>query len=91
MEITYTDSNEVSLNNAVPGDSVTKTFKVKNDGSLSTIYNIKLNITKNTFVDKDDIKVTLKKKTGAEAPIEKSHSIPSESGYILVNQTFDSQ
>ena len=54
MTITYadTDTNEVSLKNAIPGDSVTKQFKVENTGSLTAKYNIKLDIlnTGNSFV-----------------------------------------
>ena len=42
MSIEFTDGDQVSLDKAVPGDSVTKTFKVKNTGTLAATYNISL-------------------------------------------------
>ncbi len=89
MEITYTDSNAIKLEHAIPGDSVSKQFKVANAGTLATIYSIKLNITENTFEDKGDLLVTLKKKTqGASSftPVFEDKALPATSGYICVNQ-----
>ncbi len=87
MKIIYTDSSEVSLNSAIPGDSVTKQFKVQSTGNLATSYNIKLNIAGNTFGE-NDLKVTLKKKTGTGdfSPVIEGKVLPTSSGYILKNQ-----
>ena len=40
LELTFTDTEEISLNNMFPGDSVTKTIKVTNTGSKEVAYNV---------------------------------------------------
>ena len=40
LELTYTDTNEISLDNAIPGDSFTKEVSVKNTGTLDAKYNL---------------------------------------------------
>ena len=40
LELTYTDTNEISLDNAIPGDSFTKEVSVKNTGTLNAKYNL---------------------------------------------------
>ena len=40
LELTYTDTNEISLENAFPGDSFTKVISVKNTGTLNSSYNL---------------------------------------------------
>ncbi len=40
LELTFTDTTEVSLDNAFPGDSFTKTISVKNTGTLNASYNL---------------------------------------------------
>ena len=40
LELTYTDTNEISLENAFPGDSFTKTISVKNTGTKEVSYNL---------------------------------------------------
>jgi len=40
LELTFTDTEEISLNNMLPGDSVTKTIKVTNTGSKEVGYNV---------------------------------------------------
>ena len=40
LELTYTDTNEISLDNAVPGSSFTKIISVKNTGNLKANYSI---------------------------------------------------
>ena len=40
LELTYTDTNEISLENAFPGDSFTKEVSVKNTGTLDAKYNL---------------------------------------------------
>ena len=40
LKLTFTDTNVLTLDNALPGDSVTKTISVKNTGTIDTSYNI---------------------------------------------------
>ena len=40
LELTFTDTNEITLNDAFPGDSFTKTISVKNTGSKDVSYNL---------------------------------------------------
>ena len=40
LELTFTDDTEVTLPNAIPGDSYTKTISVKNTGTLDAKYNL---------------------------------------------------
>ena len=40
LELVFTDGNEVSLDGAFPGDSITKTISVKNTGTKQVIYNL---------------------------------------------------
>ena len=40
LELVFTDDNEVSLDGAFPGDSITKTLSVKNTGTKEVSYNI---------------------------------------------------
>ena len=40
LELVFTDDNEVSLDGAMPGDSITKTISVKNTGTKEVSYNI---------------------------------------------------
>ena len=40
LKLRYTDDSSMSLNNALPGDSIVRTFKVENIGSKKVSYNI---------------------------------------------------
>ena len=40
LKLTFTDTNVLTLDDALPGDSVTKTISVKNTGTIDTSYNI---------------------------------------------------
>ena len=40
LELTYIDTNEISLDNVIPGDSFTKEVSVKNTGTLDVKYNL---------------------------------------------------
>ena len=40
LELTFNDSVDVSLDNAIPGDFITKTIKVTNTGTIDVSYNI---------------------------------------------------
>jgi len=70
MKIEYTDGTEISLEKALPGTYVEKTFKVKNVGTLETTYDIYLSDLINTFVDKSDLTYTLTSNDGGESVME---------------------
>jgi len=59
MEITFTDTSNVSLINAYTGDNVIKTFTVENTGSSEIYYDIKLSNLTNDFVNFEDLVYTL--------------------------------
>ena len=40
LELTFTDTNEILLENAFPGDSISKEISVKNTGTLDAKYNL---------------------------------------------------
>lgn len=40
LSLTYTDTSEMSIDNAIPGDSFEKIIVVKNTGTLNTKYNL---------------------------------------------------
>ena len=40
LELTFTDTSEIVLDNMLPGDSVTKTIKVSNTGTKEVAYNV---------------------------------------------------
>ena len=66
MSLEYKDGDEITLDNAVPGDSVTKTFTVKNTGNVSTNYTIYFSELSNKFVDKTDLVYTLTSTDGGK-------------------------
>ncbi len=56
MEITYNDGNTIgSNNNLIPGNSIEKSFSIKNTGDVDAYYSIYLNDVVNTFVTKEDL------------------------------------
>ena len=64
LEIEFTDGPKVSLENATPGQEREKTFKIKNNSSLDTTYDIYMSEVINTFVDKSDLVYTLESADG---------------------------
>ena len=40
LKLTFTDTNALTLTDALPGDSATKTISVKNTGTIDTSYNL---------------------------------------------------
>ena len=53
LELTYTDTNEISLNNVIPGDSFTKEISVKNTGTLDVKYNLVWQSLTNTITNNE--------------------------------------
>ena len=66
MSLEYKDGDEITLDNAVPGSSVTKTFTVKNTGNVSTNYTIYFSELVNKFADKTDLVYTLTSSDGGK-------------------------
>ena len=91
MELEFTDGDMVSLNNMLPGMSVTKTFKVKNTGTVATRYDVYLSEVINTFATKSDLVYSLTtddenyNKTNIEVPAEPSKIVNQRN--IEPNQT----
>ena len=53
LKLRYTDDASMSLNDALPGDSIVRTFKVENIGSKKVSYNIIWNNLINTINNYD--------------------------------------
>ncbi len=64
MQLLLEDDEQVSLKSALPGSSTTKTFKVKNTGTVQTTYDVYLSEVINLFDDKNDLVYTLTSANG---------------------------
>ena len=64
MQLLLTDGPKITMSNITPGSTVTKTFKVKNIGSLATNYDIYFSNIINTFIDKSDLVYELTTENG---------------------------
>ena len=84
MKLTFTDGPEVRLDNAIPGDTLTKTFTIKNTGTVNTAYDIYFSDVINTFADQSDLVYTLTSDTGAN--ITSDTQIPSASTKMVSSQ-----
>ena len=83
MAIEFTDGPEITLENAIPGSYVEKTFSVKNIGTLDTMYDIYMSDLVNNFADKTDLVYTLTSSNGANV---NETQVPSSSAKIVSNQ-----
>ena len=54
LKLTFTDTNALALDDALPGDTITKTISVKNTGTIDTSYNIVWKELTNT-ITKDEL------------------------------------
>ena len=81
MSLEYKDGDEITLDNAVPGDSVTKTFTVKNTGNVSTNYTIYFSELINKFVDNTDLVYTLTSTDGGKSVAQTQ--VPDASSAIV--------
>lgn len=53
LALTYTDTSELSFDNALPGDSITKTITVKNTGTEEVSYNLTWQELTNTITNNE--------------------------------------
>ena len=87
MALEYKDGDEITLANAVPGNSVTKTFTVKNTGNVSTNYTIYFSELSNKFVDKTDLVYTLTSSDGGKSVAQTQ--VPSTNEAMVSNYAID--
>lgn len=81
MEITYTETSNVTLENAYTGDSVTKTFTVKNTGDTDVYYNVVLENVVNNFAKKEELVYTISEASGAAS--KNNVIVPTSDATIL--------
>lgn len=77
MALEVEDGEQIYLANALPGSSTTKTFTVKNTGTLTSTYDVYLSELLNTFADKNDLVYTLTSTNGCASSLK---VVPSQ-GY----------
>ena len=87
MALEYKDGDEVSLTNAVPGSSVSKTFTVKNTGNVATNYTIYFSELSNKFVDKTDLVYTLTSSDGGKNVAQTQ--VPSKNDAMVSNYAIE--
>ena len=87
MSLEYKDGDEINLANAVPGNSVTKTFTVKNTGNVSTNYTIYFSELSNKFVDKTDLVYTLTSSDGGKNVAQTQ--VPSKNDAMVSNYAIE--
>ena len=87
MALEYSDGDEITLANATPSSSVTKTFTVKNTGNVSTNYTIYFSELSNKFVDKTDLVYTLTSSDGGKNVAQTQ--VPSTNEAMVSNYAID--
>ena len=78
MALMLNDGEQISLNNTIPGDSITKEFSVKNTGTVETTYDVYFSELLNEFEDKNDLVYKLESSNGCADSDEKV--FPSRAG-----------
>ena len=87
MSLEYKDGDEITLANAVPGSSVSKTFTVKNTGNVATNYTIYFSELSNKFVDKTDLVYTLTSSDGGKNVAQTQ--VPSKNDAMVSNYAIE--
>ena len=87
MALEYKDGDEITLANAVPGSSVTKTFTVKNTGNVATNYTVYFSELSNKFVDKTDLVYTLTSSDGGKNVAQTQ--VPDSNEAMVSNYSID--
>ena len=91
MKLTFEDGALIGTqSNMVPGTSITKKFKVKNTGTVSTNYNVYFSEVINTFVTKTDLvyNITCKSNNCNESNKE-NITVPSSPDKMIDNQAIE--
>ena len=79
LKLTFTDTNALTLDNALPGDSATKTISVKNAGTIDTSYNIVWQELTNTITNNElVIEATCKRLNSSNTEEGTCESIPQK-------------
>ena len=79
LKLTFTDTNALTLTDALPGDSATKTISVKNTGTIDTSYNIVWKELTNTITnDELVIEATCKRLNSSNTEEGTCESIPQK-------------
>ena len=79
LKLTFTDTNVLTLTDALPGDSATKTISVKNTGTIDTSYNIVWQELTNTITnDELVIEATCKRLNSSNTEEGTCESIPQK-------------
>ena len=84
MSISYIDGSDIDLNNAIPGDTITKNFTITNTGNVNTNYDVYLSDLVNDFNYKTDLVYTLTSSDGGYST-NGDKQIPSLSSKIIEN------
>ena len=87
MALEYKDGDAINLANAIPGNSVIKTFTVKNTGNVATNYTIYFSELSNKFVDKTDLVYTLTSSDGGKNVAQTQ--VPSTNAAMVSNYAID--
>ena len=87
MALEYSDGDEITLANAVPGSSISKTFTVKNTGNVTTNYTIYFSELSNKFVDKTDLVYALTSSDGGKNVAQTQ--VPSTNEAMVSNYAID--
>ena len=87
VSLEYTDSDEITLANAIPGSSVSKTFTIKNTGNVATNYTIYFSELSNNFVDKTDLVYTLTSSDGGKNVVQTQ--VPSTNDAMVSNYAIE--
>ena len=79
LKLTFTDTNALTLTDALPGDSATKTISIKNTGTIDTSYNIVWQELTNTITnDELVIEATCKRLNSSNTEEGTCESIPQK-------------
>ena len=87
LSIVYTNGQEIRGEDILPGWSETKTFTVENTGTVEATYNINWEKLTNTFVNKQDLVLTLTSTNGGGTLEETQISSSGNHIGILTNIT----
>ena len=81
MEITYTETSNITLENAYTGDTVTKTFTVKNTGDVDVYYNVTLEDVVNDFAKPEELQYAIRETN--DVAYRNDSALPTSDATIL--------